>query len=157
MGSGSTGMICPISVPLPTQPWNVPRWKEPGSCREGTGCFKAAFVSIRSQVQPGEQRFPNLRAPLREPHQLVLRLAPAGWVAPVSLGLLSCKMEMQWLDAPISKALIGANGLGIYDAGWFPLRGCSDVLGGSLRRFPSGVIYYQSFRGIPCDAPSPSL
>lgn len=87
MGSGSIGMIRPISVPLPTQPWNVPRLKGPGSCWEGTRFFKAAFVSIRSQVQPGEQRFPNLSGPLREPNQLVLRLAPAGWVAPVRPGL----------------------------------------------------------------------
>lgn len=44
------------------------------------GFFKAAFVSIGSQVQPGEQRVSDPRGTLGEPNQLILRLVSASWV-----------------------------------------------------------------------------
>lgn len=50
-----------------------------------------------------------------------------------------------------------ANSVGIDDTGWYPLGGRSDVLGGPPRKFPSGVLCYQSFLGIPYNAPSLSL
>lgn len=36
---GQSGVTCPMSGSLPTQPWNAPRSKGPGSCWEGTGLF----------------------------------------------------------------------------------------------------------------------
>ena len=88
-----------MPAPLLTQLWNVPRSKGPGSCWEGTGFFKAGFVSIGSQVQLGEQRVSHLRGKLNEPKQLILTLASAklcgSWrdvaLSPSGLSLLSCQ------------------------------------------------------------------
>lgn len=94
-------MTRPMPAPPPHPALECSQVKGPGSCWEGTGFFKAAFESIGSQVQPGEQGVSYLRGKVSKSKQLILMLVTAKpcnrWqdLTPSASGLsvLSCQMR----------------------------------------------------------------